>query len=177
VADSRPRNQRPRKRGGKSRLADRAVIERHNQHISALREALEPEAESLVASVPRVEVVDRIRAQATAMAKARLEGDVSEVVEATLDEIFGLGPLEPLLRDPQIRTLRLEGADLYAEGERVARGFRDEAHAHTVINRILAAVDKTLNDGPDGVAATMLDGSTVRARLDGGRLRVDITRP
>lgn len=178
MADNRPRSQRPRKRGGKRRIADLAVIERHNQHISALQQALQPEAESLRGTTgDRTEVVASIRAQATELAKQRLDGDVSDVVEAALDEIFGLGPLEPVLRDPDIRSLRIEGADLYADGTQVPRGFRDAEHARSVIDRILAAVGKDLSRSPDGVDAAMLDGSTVRARLDGSVLRVDIARP
>ena len=70
MADNRPRNKRPRNRGGKRRLADKAIIQRHNQHISALQQALQPEAESLRhTSEDRREVVDRIRAQATELAQ------------------------------------------------------------------------------------------------------------
>jgi len=177
MADQRPRNQRPRKRGGKNRMAERAVAQRHNQHISALQEALESEAQALAAAdTPREEVVDRIRAQATSLAQERLEGDVSTVVDGALDEIFGLGPLEPVLRDREVHTIRIDGADLFGNGEPLARGFRDDDHARRVIDRILAAVGQDLAASPDGVKATMMDGSTLQAHLDGDRLHVSIRR-
>ena len=177
MADKRPRSHRPRRRGGQGRLANRAVVQRQNQHISALQAALEPEVEALAGSATRQEVVDRIRTQATRLARQRVEGDVSTVVEATLDEIFGLGPLEPVLRDPDNHTIRIDDAEVQANGQPVERGFRDAAHARSMLDRILAAVGLELDASPEGVFATMIDGSTVRARLDGGVLRVDIRRP
>ncbi len=176
MADQRPRNQRPRKRGGKNRIAERAVVQRHNQHISALQEALEPEALSLASTTPREDVVHQIRARATALARERLDGEVEGVVEAALDEIFGLGPLEPLLTDGEVRTIRCVGSELFANGEAVARGFRDDDHARRVFDRILASVGKDLAASPEGVRVTMLDGSLVEARHDASGLVVDITR-
>ena len=174
MADSRPRNRRPRNRGGRGRLADRAVVERHDHHIAALHEALEPEARALRDTEEGAQVVERIRKEATQLAQQRLEGDVSEVVEAALDEIFGLGPLEPVLRDPSTRRIRIVGAELFAGDEPVARGFRDSDHAHRVVSRVFAAVGKTLE--PEGVSATMMDGSTIRARLQAGVWVVEIRR-
>ncbi len=177
MADKRPRRERPRRRGGKGRLADRAVVQRRQQHVSALQQALQPELASLADAVPRGEIVDRLRARATQLAQQRVEGDVEPVVEATLDEIFGLGPLEPVLRDRDNRTLRIDGADLYADGEPVARGFRDAEHARRLIDRILTSVGEDLDASPGGVHATMIDGSTLHARIEGSVLKVDITRP
>lgn len=174
MADRRPRNKRPRNRGGKNRLAQMAATRRRNEHISALTEALAPEAEALAQTVDRDQVVDHIRAQATSLASQRLDQDVADVVEATLDEIFGLGPLEPLLRDSSNHAIRIEGADVYAEGEQV-RGFRDAAHARRVVERILGSVGATLDSRR--VEVTMMDGSSVRASLDGDVLTVDIVRP
>ena len=177
MSDKRPRNQRPRNRGGKRRMSNLAIVKRHNQHISAMTEVLQSETQSLAESMDSNQVVERIRERATALAQERLEGDVTEVVEATLDEIFGLGPLEPLLRDSSIHSLRIVGADLFAEGEQLERGFRDEAHARQVISRILAAVGMDLSQAADGVNATMMDGSEVRARVVDSVLSVDIIRP
>lgn len=176
MADRRPRSQRPRRRGGKGRLADLAALERHQASVAELQQTLTPEAEALRGS-DRDQVVEQIRARATELARERVTGDVEEVVEATLDEIFGLGPLEPLLRDTDVRTIRLDDIHLYADGEPVTWGFRDPAHARRVIDRILAAVGLDLAASPGGVRATMVDGSTVRAKLAGPALQVHITRP
>lgn len=176
MSDNRNRSDRPRRRGGQRRLADLAVAHRHQEHIAHLQQALAPEAEALGDSTPATEVVDRIRSKATMLARERLEGDVAPIVEAALDEIFGLGPLEPLLRDPDISTIRIEDAVLFANGERSPRGFRDVAHATQVVGRILAAAGRDLASSPQGVDATMMDGSRVQARLDGTVLHVDIRR-
>jgi hypothetical protein len=173
--DNRPRNQRPRSRGGQRRTVDLAVAERQQQSVRALQEALQPELGAITGD--RGQVVERVRARATELALERRAGDVGPVVEAALDEIFGLGPLEPLLRDRAVRRIRVEGAALYADGERVVWGFRDEDHARSLIDRILRAVGQDLAASPGGVSATMVDGSTLRARLDGPGLRVDIARP
>ena len=176
MADKRPRSDRPRKRGGKGRLADLAVVRRQQQAVSELQRTLQPEAEALEGTSSRREVVDQIRTRATALAQQRTEGDVATVVEAALDEIFGLGPLEPLLRDPVYHNIRVDGVDLYAEGKQAPIGFRDAAHARSVIDRIMAAAGKDLGASPEEVFATMVDGSTVRARLDGDVVKAEIVR-
>ena len=174
MADRRPRNQRPRSRGGKNRLAQQAAAERQNAHISALQEALEPAAHALAATTDPESVVDAIRQQATTLASQRTTGDVASLVEATLDEIFGLGPLEPVLRDPAVRVIRIEGAQVFGQDEPV-RGLRDVAHAQSVLSRILAAVGRSFDDGP--VEVEMLDGSRLEARLVDGAPQAVLHRP
>ncbi|MEO0605335.1 MAG: hypothetical protein AAF211_28150 [Myxococcota bacterium] len=176
MSDNRDRSDRPRRRGGKRRLADLAVAQRHQEHVAHLQQALQPEAEALRDATPATEVVDHIRSKATVLAQERLEGDVTPIVEATLDEIFGLGPLEPVLRDADVTTIRIEDAVLFANGERAPRAFRDAGHARQVVGRILAAVGRELPSSTRAVDATMMDGSRVRAWLEGAELRVEIRR-
>src|SRR5580658_5437325 len=62
------------------------------------------------------------------------------VIEEIQDEVFGLGPLEPLLKDPTISDIMVNGFDnIYIErGGRVIETnvrFRDQAHLRTVIDR------------------------------------------
>ncbi|MCB9684187.1 MAG: hypothetical protein H6738_00445 [Alphaproteobacteria bacterium] len=177
MADRRPRNQRPRRRGGKGRLVERAVIERQQRAIGELQEELTPEVEALRGTIDREQVVARIRERATTLALSRATADVSTVVEGALDEIFGLGPLEPPLRDAAVRAIRIDGPEIYVHDEPLDRGFRDAAHARRVVDRILAAVGRDLGRSPSGLEVTMVDGSTVRARLEGERVIVDILRP
>ena len=173
MPDNRPRNKRPRNRSGKGRLAERAALERHHRSVLSLQQVLQPEAEAMKAS-SSPEVVEHIRARATELAEQRAPADVDAIVDATLDEIFGLGPLEPLLQDSTVRRIRLEGVDLFAD-DAPAVGFRDPAHARGVFDRILNAVGKTLEQAE--VTATMLDGSTVDVRSDGTSLWAEIVRP
>lgn len=175
MADGRPRSQRPRRRAGR-RLADLAAVERRERSVLELKQTLEPEVESLRGTVDRVEVVERIRARATALAEERGTRDPAAVVSLALDEIFGLGPLEPLLRDRSVRALRVEGATLFADGAPVERGFRDEEHARAVVERILRAVGSAF-DGHRWVHVSLVDGSSLRARLDGQIVHADVRRP
>ncbi|MCA9489919.1 MAG: hypothetical protein KC621_08345 [Myxococcales bacterium] len=153
------------------------MIERQQRAIGELEVELQPEVEALRGTVEREQVVERIRERATAIARTRGDGDVSTVVEGALDEIFGLGPLEPPLRDAAARVIRIVGPEIFVQDEPVERGFRDATHARRVVDRILAAVGRDLGASPAGVDVTMMDGSTLRARLEGEQLVVDIRRP
>ena len=174
MSDQRPRSQRPRSRG-KGKGVDQAALERHQASVQKLQEVLQGEAESL-RSIPHPEIVEKIRTRAVALAQAEDDGDVTPVVDAALDEIFGLGPLEPLLRDAEIKVIRLDGIHLYANSEPVLLGFRDDAHARGVIERILKSVGKQLSD-TEAVRAEMMDGSVLVAECVGPSLRMRITRP
>ena len=72
-----------------------------------------------------------------------------------LDDVFGLGPLEPLLRDPTISDILVNTyTNVYVERkgrlERVTATFRDNAHLLRVIDRIVAASAGASTNSPDG---------------------------
>ena len=97
-----------------------------------------------------------------------------------LDEILGLGPLEPLLRDQTIREIRIASPDdvqVVRDGtaEPAVSAFAGEGHLQKLFARIFRAVDHKLVPGEN--QATMKDGSTLSATLADGRLSVTITRP
>lgn len=178
MADRRPRSERPRSRAGKDRRVDLAVRERQHRSVDELRRELEPEVHVVrLEGVERLALVERIRVRATELAEQRGTSDVGLVVEATLDELFGLGPLEPVLRDRAVRVIRVEGAELYADDAPVAWGFRDAAQARATIERILGAVGQTFDASTPELTAQLVDGSVMRASLDGGTVRVRIVRP
>lgn len=176
MADRRSRSDRPRRRGGRGRLADQAGIRRQHEHVATLRDALQSELES-AESAPTPDVVEQVRLRATALARAHDIGDPGAVVEATLDELFGLGPLEPLLHDPEVRVIRAEDEALWADDEPVRRGFRNAAHARAVWGRILASRGAEATTNSADVRVEMADGSTVRAWLEGPVLHAVIERP
>src|SRR5262245_19785374 len=67
-----------------------------------------------------------------------------KVIEEILDEVFGLGPLEPLLKDPAITDIMVNGYDnIYIErGGRILETnvrFKDQAHVRMIIERIVSA--------------------------------------
>ena len=90
------------------------------------------------------------------------------LIEEILDEVFGLGPLEPLLKDPTISDIMVNGFDnVYVErGGRLVETnirFKDQAHVRMIIDRIVSAVGRRIDDSSPIVDARLLDGSRVCA--------------
>src|SRR5882724_2957210 len=84
------------------------------------------------------------------------------------DEVLGLGPLEPLLSDPTISDILVNGADsVYVERrgklERTTIRFHDDAHLMNIIDRIVSAVGRRIDESSPMVDARLLDGSRVHA--------------
>ena len=85
-----------------------------------------------------------------------------------LDDVFGLGPLEPLLRDPTIsdilvNTYRHVFVERGGVLEKVATNFQDDRHLMRVIDRIVSAVGRRVDDSSPMVDARLPDGSRVNA--------------
>jgi pilus assembly protein CpaF len=85
-----------------------------------------------------------------------------------LDDVFGLGPLEPLLRDPGISDILVNTHhDVFVERggvlERVTATFQDDRHLLRVIDRIVSSVGRRIDDSSPMVDARLADGSRVNA--------------
>ena len=85
-----------------------------------------------------------------------------------LNEIFGLGPLEPLLADKTISDILVNGArSVYIERrgrlEKVNIAFRDDAHLLQIIDRIVSRVGRRIDESSPMVDARLQDGSRVNA--------------
>jgi len=85
-----------------------------------------------------------------------------------LDDVFGLGPLEPLLRDPSVsdilvNTYRHVFIERKGVLERVTATFQDDAHLLRVIDRIVSRVGRRVDDSSPMVDARLADGSRVNA--------------
>ena len=85
-----------------------------------------------------------------------------------LDEVFGLGPLEPLLHDHTISDILVNTYDsVYIERngllERTTIQFRDDAHLMSIIDRIISAVGRRVDESSPMVDARLQDGSRVNA--------------
>ena len=85
-----------------------------------------------------------------------------------VDEVFGLGPLEPLLRDPTISDILVNShKHVFVERngvlERVATSFQDDKHLLRVIDRIVSGVGRRIDDSSPMVDARLPDGSRVNA--------------
>src|SRR6266852_1559843 len=90
------------------------------------------------------------------------------VIEEILDEVFGLGPLEPLLKDPTISDIMVNGFEnVYIEraGRVIETNirFKDQAHVKLIIERIVSAIGRRIDDSSPIVDARLADGSRVCA--------------
>jgi pilus assembly protein CpaF len=104
------------------------------------------------------------------------------VVTSILDEITGLGPLEPLLADPGVSDILVNGPDIiYVEKggklEQVEARFRDNDHLVNTISRIVGKVGRRVDESSPMVDARLADGSRVNAiipplALDGAALSI-----
>ena len=94
--------------------------------------------------------------------------DREKLIEDVLDEVFGLGPLEPLLKDPTISDIMVNGFDsIYVErGGKIVETnvrFRDQQHVRLVIDRIVSDIGRRIDDSSPIVDARLKDGSRVCA--------------
>jgi pilus assembly protein CpaF len=90
------------------------------------------------------------------------------LIEEILDEVFGLGPLEPLLKDPSISDILVNGFDnVYIEraGRLVETNirFKDHNHVRMIIERIVSNIGRRIDDSSPIVDARLNDGSRVCA--------------
>ena len=90
------------------------------------------------------------------------------LAQEVLDEVFGLGPLEPLLADPTISDILVNGyRSVYIERrgilEQTGIQFRDDAHLMTIIDRIVSAIGRRVDESSPMVDARLADGSRVNA--------------
>ena len=100
---------------------------------------------------------------------APLSGSEREnVLIDVLHEIFGLGPLEPLLADKTISDILVNGwRNVYIERrgklERADATFRDDAHLMQIIDRIVSRIGRRIDESSPMVDARLEDGSRVNA--------------
>jgi pilus assembly protein CpaF len=112
-----------------------------------------------------------------------LNFEEEEQIQADLlDEVFGLGPLEPLLRDPKISDILVNSKDhIFVERggiiQRINTSFRDDRHLLQIIDRIVSRVGRRVDESSPMVDARLPDGSRVNAiipplALDGPSLSI-----
>jgi len=98
-----------------------------------------------------------------------LSFDEQEKIQADLlDEVFGLGPLESLLKDPKISDILVNDKDhVFVEKngllQRVDVSFRDNRHLLQIIDRIVSRVGRRVDESSPMVDARLPDGSRVNA--------------
>jgi pilus assembly protein CpaF len=90
------------------------------------------------------------------------------LIEEILDEVFGLGPLEPLMKDPAVSEIMVNGfQSVYVErgGVMVETNirFKDQAHVRMIIERIVSNIGRRIDDSSPIVDARLSDGSRMCA--------------
>src|SRR6202162_2143241 len=143
-------------------------------------------------NLDRMQTMDRemVRRDLTRTIESLVSGETmpmsmverERLTQELLDEVFGLGPLEPLLKDSTVSDILVNSyRDVFVERrgmlERTSTQFRDEAHLRLIIDRIVTAVGRRVDESSPMVDARLPDGSRVNAiisplTLDGSCLSI-----
>jgi pilus assembly protein CpaF len=133
---------------------------------------------------------ERVRAEIRAVVERLLAdervpmtaAEQNRIVEEVLDEVLGLGPLEPLLKEPSISDILVNGFDkVYIERagklSLTSVRFKDNAHLLHIIEKIVSQVGRRIDEAQPIVDARLPDGSRVNAivsplALDGPALSI-----
>src|SRR5690349_22327556 len=154
------------------------------------REGYTPEYQELKFTLHR-KLLDRINLEAlSSMAGVRVRAEIraavaklveeektplslvekDRVIEEILDEVFGLGPLEPLLQDPTVSDILVTTPHLvYVErGGKLYRTpveFKDDAHLLRIIEKVVSRIGRRVDESSPLVDARLPDGSRVNAAI------------
>src|ERR1700683_2341243 len=129
-------------------------------------EALSSLAGERARAESRIAVSKLVEEERTPLSLAEKE----RVIEEVLDEVFGLGPLEPLLRDPTISDILVTTPKLvYIERAgkltRTSVEFKDNTHLLRIIEKVVARVGRRVDESSPLVDARLPDGSRVNAAI------------
>lgn len=151
-------------------LSRRSFFQNAKFHVhEKLVERLDYEAlNKLPAEEARKQVGDLVRKLIGEEKIALNAGLQHELVKEVLYETFGLGPLEPLLEKSNIDEILVNGphkvyVEQYGKLSLTGVTFKDENHLRHVINRIVTAVGRRIDESCPMVDARLPDGSRVNA--------------
>ncbi|MEO0881605.1 MAG: CpaF family protein [Pseudomonadota bacterium] len=144
-----------------------AKIRVHNRLIDELDlSSLEKLGDSDLKRQVRAIVMEIVREEGMAMSSA----EIGLFADAVFDEMTGLGPIEPLLADDSVSDILINGPfQVYVERggelELSSVRFADNAHLLRILNRIVSAVGRRVDESQPLVDARLLDGSRVNAAI------------
>lgn len=108
--------------------------------------------------------------------------ELSTLVQAIQNEVMGLGPIEPLIADPTVSDILVNGSSaVYVERfgrlERTSIQFSDDDHVYRIIEKIVSRIGRRIDESSPMVDARLPDGSRVNAiipplALDGPMLSI-----
>ena len=130
----------------------------------------------------QAEVGDIVHEELAKQNQALNQAERKQLVGDVLDELLGLGPLEPLLKDPTITDILVNGhahvfVERYGVLEPTPVRFKDEKHLLRIIQKIVSAVGRRIDESAPMVDARLADGSRVNAvvpplAIDGSLLSI-----
>src|SRR5262249_37444377 len=96
--------------------------------------------------------------------------ELSEFIDEVIDELTGLGPIEPILKDPTVTDILINTHErVYVERdgqlEAAPVRFRDEAHVLRIVNKIVGAVGRRVDESSPMVDARLTDGSRINVAI------------
>ncbi len=141
---------------------------------------------ALISTIPEDHALSQIAEIATGIlnedSATLSQAQRQRVIRTIQDEVMGLGPLEPLLADPTVSDILVNGAkSVYVERkgrlEKTDVTFHDDNHLMNIIDRIVSAVGRRVDESSPMVDARLADGSRVNAiipplALDGPMLSI-----
>jgi pilus assembly protein CpaF len=116
----------------------------------------------------RKEIGEMVRELLLEENKPLNQGEQSQLVDDILDEVLGLGPLEPLLKDNTVTDILVNTAkqvfvERYGRLSLTPVHFKDERHLLRIIDKIVSAVGRRVDESQPMVDARLADGSRVNA--------------
>ncbi len=127
------------------------------------------------------QVVEKILREETFKLPLNL-AEREKIFSEIIDEVLGLGPLEPLLKDPTISDILVNTysniyIERYGKLEPTDARFKDEDHLMKIIDKIVSSVGRRIDESSPMVDARLADGSRVNAiipplAMDGAMLSI-----
>lgn len=139
-----------------------------NVHEDIVREYNARYANRELSSDSAGDIMTLIRQSLERQEQRLTRAEEAKLAQEILDDVIGLGPLEPMLRDSTISEIMVNSASqIYVERfgklELSNSSFRDDAHVLQVINRIVSAIGRRCDEANPMVDARLADGSRVNA--------------
>jgi pilus assembly protein CpaF len=151
--------QTPKLLEAKVRLHHRLIDELNLSHIERIpRAELQQEVKDLISEYVASE---RIPLNAK---------ELVDFIDEVIDELTGLGPIEPILKDPTVTDILINTHErVYVERngqlEPTPVRFRDEAHVLRIVNKIVGAVGRRVDESSPMVDARLMDGSRINVAI------------
>lgn len=111
-------------------------------------------------------VTEYVKTERILLNARELENFTTEV----LDELTGLGPIEPLLKDPTVSDILINThekvyVERFGQLEQVPVRFKDEGHVLRIVNKIISAVGRRVDESQPMVDARLADGSRINVAV------------